>query len=134
MTHNPHMLNFRNAGRGPEEVDVLLRSFFRAEMPEPWPTLKAPAEQNFRQATRPVARCWTSARSRMALAASITLLVLGSWCFSAKTPEYALPTSTGTGTGSGSLDRPYFSGPKGTPAKATEPKKKSCSACGCCGE
>ena len=33
----------REGGHLPDDLDGLLRTFFRAEMPEPWPVLKPPA-------------------------------------------------------------------------------------------
>ncbi|HEY7313791.1 MAG TPA: hypothetical protein VH643_30860 [Gemmataceae bacterium] len=60
-----------------DDLDGLLRMFFRAQMPYPWP---APPTSHFR--TEPAARPATSRRplirSRWALAASIALLLLGS--------------------------------------------------------
>jgi len=116
-----HMLTLRNPGLPPEEVDTLLRSFFRAEMPDPWPVLKAPAEEPFRPERRSTSR-WTGLRSRVALAASITLLMLGSWCFSARTPDYSLPTQD-------------LSGPSGTGSNVPLPGKapvKTPSNADCC--
>jgi len=113
MSH-PHMLSPRNPGQPPEQLDALLRSFFRAEMPDPWPVLKAPAEEPFRAEHRPAPR-WTAFRSRMALAASITLLVLGSWCFSAKAPDYSLPPQDTSGS-TGTADKSF---PKKAPAKTS---------------
>ena len=36
-------LTLRDAGPPPDEIDGLLRAFFRAELPDPWPVLKSPA-------------------------------------------------------------------------------------------
>jgi hypothetical protein len=62
-----------------DNLDDLLRAFFQAEMPSPWPTLEAPEHQPvLLPATR---RTWGMAplkRSRLALAASVALLVGGS--------------------------------------------------------
>jgi hypothetical protein len=52
-----------------EEMDALLRAFFRSEMPSPWPTLS-----RARPASAPAS--WASAAaSRWALAASIAVLL-----------------------------------------------------------
>lgn len=57
--------------RPPEEdLDGLLRKFFRAEMPRPWPPFESP-----RRAAPP--RRFALLRSRLALAASVALLVTG---------------------------------------------------------
>lgn len=60
-----------------DDLEALLRSFFRAEMPDPWPSLEAPASRlPFRPVHRPERPAlW---RSRLALAASVALLVVGS--------------------------------------------------------
>jgi hypothetical protein len=128
---NPHMLNLRHPGLPPEEVDTLLRSFFRAEMPDPWPVLKAPVEEPFRQERQPASR-WTALRSRAALAASVALLVLGSWCFSAKAPDYSLPPQDAT-TGSGSSHGSKDGLPGGVKAPSKTQAKPGCSGCSeCC--
>jgi hypothetical protein len=62
-----------------DNLDDLLRAFFQAEMPSPWPSLEAPEHQ---PVLLPAAgRTWGMAplkRSRLALAASVALLVGGS--------------------------------------------------------
>jgi hypothetical protein len=72
----------------PDDLDELLRSFFRAEMPAPWPTMKAPASAE-RASAGP--SWWSRSRSRLALAASIALLALASLWMSARTADYATP-------------------------------------------
>jgi hypothetical protein len=64
------------ANRG-EELDALLRDFFRSEMPQTWPEFAAPEPAPILPLTRP-ARPWISVRSRLALAASVGLLLTGS--------------------------------------------------------
>src|SRR5205807_413925 len=59
-----------------DEVDRLLRGFYQAEMPDPWPSFEAPAETpRALPFPAPAPRSSLSARSRLALAASIALLV-----------------------------------------------------------
>ena len=73
----------RNAGRPPDEIDGLLRAFFRAEVPDPWPVLKPPAAAETPAVLRRIRRRpWTMMRSRLALAASIALLLIGCWFLS----------------------------------------------------
>jgi hypothetical protein len=66
----------RNAARPPDDLDEVLRAFFRAELPDPWPALKVPA--------RPVTRPKPSSTrrpfwgSRFALAATVGLCLAGS--------------------------------------------------------
>jgi hypothetical protein len=58
-----------NSGQPPEDdVDGMLRSFFKAEMPNPWPAFQKPTAAPARFSL------W---RSRLALAASILLLIGG---------------------------------------------------------
>lgn len=63
-------------------VDHLLRAFYKAEMPDPWPSFEAPAEAPsvlpFPMSTpAPAAGRLVLTRSRLALAASVALLVGG---------------------------------------------------------
>jgi len=69
-----------NSGRPPEDdLDGLLRSFFKAELPRSWPSFVIPASRNGvlpmrRVQTAPRSSPW---RSRLALAASLLLLIAG---------------------------------------------------------
>jgi hypothetical protein len=61
-----------------EPLDALLGAFFRAEMPSPWPAFHRPARTRLsfdqaRAARRP------AYAGRLALAASVGLLFVGSW-------------------------------------------------------
>ncbi len=64
--------------RESDNLDALLRGFFRSEMPDPWPAWKAPNQGKPTSS----ARRWTAVRSKLALAASVALLLLGSWWLS----------------------------------------------------
>ena len=79
----------------PEEIDGLLRAFFRAELPRPWPAMKAPAVPPTAPA-RPAPPRQALWRSRLALAASVGLLALGSLWLPGQAPTEptapALPT------------------------------------------
>jgi len=55
------------------DVDGLLRDYFEAEMPQPWPAFKAPKQT---RGKRPVSS-WSRYSSRVALAACVALLVAG---------------------------------------------------------
>ena len=55
------------------EMDDLLRDYFRAELPHPWPTFTAPKP---RRVKRP-ASVWSRYSGRLALAACIALMVAG---------------------------------------------------------
>lgn len=81
--------------RPDDEIDRLLRAFYRAELPSPWPELKLPAGP----AARPAVR-WSLLRSRLALAASVLVLLLGSWLLADSFRVYPLRTvEPGTETG-----------------------------------
>ncbi len=98
--------------RPPDDLDVLLRTFFQSEMPNPWPKMKAPASR--------VAPRRSRVRSRLALAASVGFLMVGSWALSARLPEYSTegisPVPSGVGTG----QRPRFATPRDK-ANTTKP-------------
>ena len=62
----------------PEDLDRRLRALFRAQMPHPWPP--APATSSRPAAPPPAAKPrtrWPLLRTRLALAASVALLVTG---------------------------------------------------------
>lgn len=72
-----HEPPIERGGPPPEELDALLGEFFRAEMPQPWPDFAAPRLAPALPLTPP-ARPWKPVRSRVALAASVGLLLTGS--------------------------------------------------------
>jgi hypothetical protein len=80
--------------RSPDELDALLRAFFRSEMPDPWPAVKIPPAESA------YSSWWTASRSRLALAASVALLMLGSWWLAGNTANYTAPVPTTPGVGS----------------------------------
>ncbi len=78
-------LNRGGLARPPEDVDALLRRFFRAEMPEPWPAPPAvptPAASVREPQRRPSFRL----SSRLALAAAVALFVIGYLALAARFP------------------------------------------------
>jgi hypothetical protein len=96
-------LDVRNPGRLPGDLDGLLRAFFRAEVPHPWPAVRVPdllspfPQRNGAAAhlngddRRPAGiaarfapRSLARVRSRLALAASLALLLLGTLLLSGK--------------------------------------------------
>jgi hypothetical protein len=68
--------DWRHLGRPDDDPDGLLRAFFRAELPQPWPAFRRPDDRD-RAATPARPRSWTAARSRLALAATVAVLLLG---------------------------------------------------------
>ena len=66
-------LTQRGSGRPPENLDDLLRRFFRSEMPAPWPAApEAPAPRKVRPS-----RPWFRHSYRLALAAAVALFLIG---------------------------------------------------------
>lgn len=105
-TKTPNTLSFRSGG-APDDLEGLLRDFFHSEMPEPWPTMKAPV--SLRKTAAPASSRWAPVRSRLALAASVGLLMVGSWTLSSKLPNYNPGTADATTqSGSGKASRPDF--------------------------
>jgi hypothetical protein len=70
------------------DVDPLLRAYFQAEMPAPWPELAMPTTGATANGHAP-GRPRTSYRSRFALAASLLLLLSGYWLLSGMFSSYA---------------------------------------------
>jgi len=128
----------RGGGGGEDELDALLGAFFKAEMPAPWPAFVPPASAKksapsstkktlpFRRPDeseqRPTRRRWHGWTSRLALAASVALLLLGTWLMPSPTGGGRIgggnPPTIGT-EGDGTAN------PKdGLPGPATDPGKK----------
>jgi hypothetical protein len=59
-----------------DELDGLLRKFFKSQLPQPWPAPKVPASVTSGQRRQATGR--SLIRGRWALAASVALLLLGS--------------------------------------------------------
>ena len=79
----------------PDELDALLHAFFRSEMPDPWPQLKAPVTVPASLEEKAPPSWWSRSRSRFALAASVALLMLTCWWLSGRTVEYNNPGTDG---------------------------------------
>jgi hypothetical protein len=92
-------------GRAPDELDALLRDFFRSEVPQPWPEFAAPEPAPILPLTRP-ARPWISVRSRVALAASVGLLLTGSLLLPLS--ENSIGDPAGRGAVIGDIHNPPF--------------------------
>ena len=69
-----------------EPIDALLGAFFRAEMPSPWPAFRRPVKTRLALDPTPASRYSTYA-GRLALAASIALLFLGTWMMPTVNPR-----------------------------------------------
>jgi len=79
-----------DAGPAVLEVDRLLREFYQAEMPYPWPQVRVPATVPFR---RPAARYSRSFR-RLAIAAAVVLALVAYWSVAGFFPREG-PSGTG---------------------------------------
>jgi hypothetical protein len=77
----------------PDELDTLLRDYFRSEMPEPWPAAKYPTVTVHFQ---PQPRSFFGARSRslLALAAAVAVLIAGLWQLGGASTETAATPAT----------------------------------------
>jgi hypothetical protein len=77
----------RRAADSPGDVDGVLRAYFQAEMPDPWPAPNVLADVG----PPAVRRAPTLLRSRWALAATVLGLLLGHAFLSGRFPE-SVPT------------------------------------------
>ena len=114
----PSTVGHREGGHLPDDLDGLLRTFFRAEMPEPWPVLEPPAPAV--GSSTPRRRLF--ARSRLALAASLALLLIGQLSLSGTWQEMTsfVPGSGEGGTASREVRmRPKLYKPQ--PSRASSP-------------
>jgi hypothetical protein len=96
----------------PEDLDGLLRAFFRAEQPKPWPSWQPPLEAGGRPIR--VGR-GTLSRSRWVLAASMLCLVSGSLWLSGRFTGAAAVGDPG-GARIEAARREPGSNPKGAPS------------------
>jgi hypothetical protein len=97
----------RTAGRSGDELDALLRAFFQAEMPRPWPALDVPDRSrrvSHRNGTTSVldrvtlrtAPSRAPLHGRLALAASVILLLAGTLFLSGKFSNQSSPELSGS--------------------------------------
>jgi hypothetical protein len=92
IINNP--TNPAHAGRPSDDLDGLLRAFYRSEVPDPWPVLKPPAEPTSRSGYSGPRR-WPLQSSRWVLAASVALLLIGQLFLSARFSESSSSKSEG---------------------------------------
>ena len=96
----------RGGTQPPDDVDKILRAYFRRQMPDPWPSLEAPVLR--RIVATPAAkstRRWPLLRSRLALAASVALLATGLLFLAEAFQGRSNHPETGTPIGPGSASR-----------------------------
>jgi hypothetical protein len=77
------------SGSPVDKIDPLLRAFFRAEIPDPWPAAPATPEPT----PHVVRRRGSLWRSRLALAASVARLVIGQWFLAGAFPGFPTPSA-----------------------------------------
>jgi len=73
----------QNGRSSEDELEGMLRAYYKAELPNPWPSLEAPATRNDILPMRPPVRRFPMLRSRLALAACVAFLVAGPLALSA---------------------------------------------------
>jgi hypothetical protein len=82
-------------GRSGDDLDEVLRAFFRSELPNPWPPLRLPERERSAVPFRSQPRRRWFYNSRFALAASVGLLLIGSAVLS----DSLKPANPAPGTG-----------------------------------
>ena len=82
------LVGLRELDCSPTDLDGLIHGFFRAQMPEPWPVLKPPATPPVPPASR-LLRRRSLFRSRLALAASLLILLIGQVFVAGMFPSYS---------------------------------------------
>jgi hypothetical protein len=85
-------------GPSSDELDGMLRSFFRAEVPDPWPTMKFP--EPVVKLHKPRRSAWLRIGPRLAIAASVAFLLLGYLALGSIFPRH----QPGEGLNSGDRD------------------------------
>jgi len=103
---DPPTLDSPARGRSGDDLDGLLRAFFHAEMPNPWPGApvveEAPAVLSRPMSARPSRSLF---RSRMALAASVAFLLGIPWLISDSFRSVVSDDSTMVSPTEGTADR-----------------------------
>lgn len=87
-----------------DPLDALLRSYFRSEMPRPWPA----SPQCRRLAPRRDGTNRFSVSSRLALAASVALLLIGGWLLSGRLTGPEVPSVGPMGPGAAKKGDPML--------------------------
>jgi hypothetical protein len=107
---------------GDDPIDALLGAFFKGEMPDPWPAFQPPARS--RTLPLPARRAPVVRRlvgSRVALAASVALLLLCGWLLGGKSVPTAAPGLPALPS-PGSADRDnHYPSTAPTPAEPSAP-------------
>jgi hypothetical protein len=107
--------------RSPNDVDGLLRAFFRAQMPQSWPVPKLPAAPSVRTERTATARR-SLGRSRFALAACLLILLFGQAFLSRM---FSDSTHTATDGGRGKIEARRHGPVKPHETKPASPLQKT---------
>jgi hypothetical protein len=113
----PPTVDRAGTGRSGDELDTLLRAFFQSEMPHPWPALPVPETEERSGPVVPLTPAashpWVPIHSRLALAASVGLLLAGSWFLAEQFQPGASepPSATATWQDNPTADRERLLGP-----------------------
>jgi hypothetical protein len=91
------------------DIDALLGAYFKAELPKPWPAFQPPRRSRILPVRPAQPRPRFAVGSRLALAASVALLLLCGWLLSGKFPGVPIhPGSPGDpGPGKARLEKPH---------------------------
>jgi hypothetical protein len=76
--------SLRSGRLSDDYLDKVLRTFFRAEIPNPWPAMKAPEPLRLRTVRRP----WWKRTTGLTLAASVGLLLVGYLGLASSFPKF----------------------------------------------
>jgi hypothetical protein len=109
-----------------DEVDAQLRAFFQGEMPNPWPAFQPPqarSQARLRPFPAPQPKRRLLLRSRLALAASVGLLIFSGLMLPGRFPG-ARP-EIGVKGGDASHQPPHAPGKSGSPGTEPDPKPRS---------
>jgi hypothetical protein len=91
----PTVVPIREFGRSPGDLDQMLRAFFQQELPKSWPAFAGELATGIRQpGVSAVNSKWSLFRSRMALAASITLILVSTWWLGGRFAATESPMAT----------------------------------------
>jgi len=93
-----------NSGSSGGDIDALLDVFFKSELPRPWPTFQPPRGGTVLPLKHAKRQRFAFGRSRLALAASVLVLLLCGWLLSDKFPGSM--SGTGFQPGAPTLDGP----------------------------
>jgi hypothetical protein len=102
-----------------DEIDQTLRAFFKAQMPDPWPSFEAPPSQSANPFMLPLRS--SGLRRRLALAASVAVLAASGWLLSGKFVDQRADSSPAFHYEGGKAERLHPGDIKGSPILPVNP-------------